>query len=515
MAGKTADELFADAPSADELFDAAPGEAGAPGHDPYKPGETEKQRAQSNTKRTGDAKDAAISWANRAVLGGGPQVSGAMGALANAATQGFQDQPTSDLDAYRDVRDASAKQIEQSADTLMGDVGGAVGTMSTPGLPAVAKGATGPQRLLQAGKVGGTVGGLNAALTSKVDLTKPTSEGLLQFAKDVGGGVGAGTGGGLLVGGALAATANPVRALAEQQALRAAGLRGGIKNSLRKDLGIANMEEARELGRQFLDEGLIPPVGSAEAVAARAEKLQGQSGNAVGSTLASADVTSKLGFDYPAFGDAARAPILDPSKTTAVARARSGKAMELADLLDAQGADTPGSFVGANRAKSDAWKAANFDADPDLSAVNYRKAVSGARQNIEDQVERVLGPDAAADLAEANRRYGVGADALKLAENAGTRDAAKKGLGMPEILALTTGAGTGAGSMAGHPVAGGVGGLGLALGAKAFDKYGHSSAARFADFLANRSGGGVGGQAGAEGYEEYLDPEPWKVLQGR
>ncbi len=39
-------------------------------------------------------------------------ISGAMGAIANAVTQPLRDKPTSDLDAYRDVRDETARRIQ-------------------------------------------------------------------------------------------------------------------------------------------------------------------------------------------------------------------------------------------------------------------------------------------------------------------------------------------------------------------------------------------------------------------
>lgn len=483
--------------------------AGEPGHagvDLYAKGPHALQPTKP-PKRMGDLTDAAKSWANKAALGGGPQIAGAMGALAELATKPNPGDDPHPLDAYRDVRDATAKDLESSENTALGETGGLIGMMSTPGLPKPLAAGTLPQKVRQAANVGGGIGLANAAFTSPVDLTRPTGEGLNRFARDVGvGGAGGYVGGGAM-GPLLAAGESPARALAEQQALRAAGLRGGIKNSLRKDLGVSNMEEARQLGRQFLDEGLIPPVGGAESVARRAESLQGQSGNVVGSHLTEADVAARGMPDFPVNGfsfsegaEATRAPLLDPNRTSAVERAAGGKAFDLADQVQQQGAITPGSFVGANKVKSDAWRGANFSADPDLSATAYRKGVSGLRQNIEDQVSRVLGPEKAASLKEANRRYGVGADALKLAENASTRDAAKKGFGWPEILAAL-----GGGEMAaqsGHGAGGGLaGGLAAVLGAKAFDKWGHSTAAHAADLAgdvaASGAGAGLGGQVGS------------------
>jgi hypothetical protein len=83
-----------------------------------------------------------------------------------------------------------------------------------------------------------------------------------------------------------------------------------------------------------------------------------------------------------------------------------------------------------------------------------------------------------------------------LAENESTRRAARKGVTMGDVLALTTGGA--AGGFSGHPGLGVGGGLALALGAKGYDKYGHSSTARFADWLAKRAGKNTGGVVGGE-----------------
>ena len=89
----------------------------------------EAQREQSNTTPAGTPFDAAATWANTAALGAGPVIAGGIGALANAATAGLQDKPTSDLDAYEAVRNDTAKQLESSANT----------TMATPAMPSSAR----------------------------------------------------------------------------------------------------------------------------------------------------------------------------------------------------------------------------------------------------------------------------------------------------------------------------------------------------------------------------------------
>jgi len=505
----------------------ATGEAGNPGVNPYPSGDPNAWLDDSPIELRGTAWDAVKTAANKAALGAGPPIAGAMGAIMHSATNPMQ-QGTTDADAYRAVRDETARELAESEKTGLGKIGGVAGTLATPvPVKALGRGAGALPHAGQGLKVGGAVGVLSSLANEPSDLTKADvgDWGPILKRAVASGLIGAGGGG--LMGGVMGGLEPKLAAKAEEQALRAAGLRAGIKNSIKKDLGISNMDEARALGRQFLDEDLIPVVGSSEAVAKRAEKLSGEAGQTIGATLNQADVATMRqptsapgktsagrpsnvapptpGFDYDAMADAAGG-VLDDS--SAVADLLSGqKARNLSEALRAQAERTPGSFVGANRAKSDAWKSARFDDDAPMSAQLYRKAVGAARDDIERQVADALGPEAAANLAAANEKFGVAADALKLAENASTRDAAKKGLGMPEILALTTGAGAGAGSLAGHPVAGGLSGLGIALGAKALDKYGHSSAARFADFLAERAARNSGGVVGAEGANalaEYL-----------
>lgn len=509
----------------EESAETTAGEPGHPGVDQYKtPPQTAGGAALGTGTPTGDFTDALKSAADTAALGAGPQIAGAMGAIANAATA--PGPGTSDLDAYRSVRDDTAKDLESSGKTLFGKIGSGAGMMLTPiPVKSLGPGATVGAKAAQGAKVGAGVGGVSALANSKADLTRPTPEGLKKALVDALVGTAGGAAGGGLVGGALGAATPTLRSTAEEQALRAAGLQSGIKNSLKTDLGLQNMTEARQLGRRFLDEKLIPVIGSSEAVGARAEKLGQMAGNDVGATMNKADVATmhtpqqpqaqgqtsagrpsnvtppQPGFKFKEGADAARDML---SKESAVADIRSGQqSHELADAFEAQGERTPGSFVGANRAKSDAWKSANFAADAKMSPVLYRKTVGAIRDDIERQVADALGPDEAASLRSSNEKYGVAADALKLAENESQRRSSRKGFTVDDLATIASG-GT-AGGFAGHPGLGVGTGLAASLGLKAADKYGHSTASRFADFLAKRTANNSGGVVGADVLEPYLE----------
>lgn len=511
LTGEESSEYRADAgrrrrlaPDESAQLHATPGEPGSPGHDLYADGPNAHVDTSPTTPK-GEPLDAVKSFADNAALGAGPQIAGVIGAIANSATQGFSDRPTSDLDAYRAVRDDTEKDLAAAERTTYGQAVAPIAALATPiPVKGLGRGASVLDKAKQGLKVGGAVGALGALANAPEDFTKADAGdwGHIIARALAHGGVGA-LGGGMS-GGLLGKTEPKLSATAENQALKAAGLRGGITNQVQRKLGLSTEEEARALGRQFLDEDLIPFGGSKEQVAKRAEALQGQAGNAVGSVLDRAEMSGSK-FDYDALAGAARKPI---DTASSVASDLSGqKAYSLADALEAQGAKTPGSFKGANAAKSDAWKSARFDDEAPMAAQLYRKAVGAARDDIQRQVGDAIGPEAAADLANANQKYGVAADALKLARNAGTRDQANSTLGLREQLMLAAGLGGGAGASLGHGLEGLALGAGGALLSNIGRKRGNAAAARFADFLAERAAqnsGGVVGAAGAEKLAEYL-----------
>lgn len=281
---KNASEMFDEEPSADALFEAPAGEAGGPGHDQYKGGEPEsdRQRAQANTKRAGNAEDFRLAFADKAALGGGPQIAGAIGALANAATQGFQDKPTSDLDAYRSVRDDSAKDIALAEETNAGDVGGAIGMLATPipGKP-LPKGAGALKHAVRGGKVGAGAGALHGALNSEADLTK-TDDGWGKYASLLKDTVVGGVGGGLTgaaTGGALGALEKPARQTARKLPLDMLGVTEPARRAMEsKGISDASGDALLELirpGRSGMRKGSL----TEDAVAALGKRGQGVEGS--------------------------------------------------------------------------------------------------------------------------------------------------------------------------------------------------------------------------------------------
>lgn len=148
------------------------GEPGHPGPNPYAGGPYAHQPTEPPDEQ-GTPWDGAKEWANKAAVGAGPQVEGAMGAIANSLTQGFQDKPTSDLDAYRFVRDEGKKEHDRAAKTTFGKLGGTAGMVSTP-MPfgKVGPGASTLDRAYSGALTAGGVGLVSGAAQSEGDLTK-------------------------------------------------------------------------------------------------------------------------------------------------------------------------------------------------------------------------------------------------------------------------------------------------------------------------------------------------------
>lgn len=257
---------------------------------------------------------------------------------------------------------------------------------------------------------------------------------------------------------------------AEEQALKAAGLRGGITNQA-KAMGLADMDEARALGRRMLDEDLIPFGGSKDAVLKRADALKGQAGSSIGAELAGADI-SGVPFDYDEMANAALEPF---NNADMVMRRTGGKSLDLAEDLMGQGKLTPGQFSGANRAKSSAWDSATFAEDAPNAARLYRQTTGAAAGNIADQLRRAVGDEGADAFKAANEKFGVGADTATLAAEAARREGANNSLGMTELL--TGIAGATMGSASGRPVLGGAGGITAAFLANLAKKRGNAAAA--------------------------------------
>lgn len=276
---------------------------------------------------------------------------------------------------------------------------------------------------------------------------------------------------------------------AGERAVQAVGARAGIKDRLAA-MGVSP-DEVSAMGNKFLDAGLVPSglgFGNPQAASlARAQSLMKKSGSRVGELLAGSDAAAEqrvkdaadafaagqrapvgpagdaaraeaakalklpsLRFNYADAADATSRPL---SNLSAAADDAAGKARGLVDQVQRQGVKTPGSYQGANQLKSDAYKSVNWANEAPIASQIHRKAASGLRQSIEDQVGNALGAPAGAELKAANSNFGTAADAEQLATRALSRDVQKQQFS-PLRAMVSAAAGAGVGSAAGPAGAG-------------------------------------------------------------
>ncbi len=430
--------------------------------------------------------------------------------------------PTALLDAYRQARDKEAADTA-AAETanpktfLAGDVAGSL-ALPVPG-PGKAKG------LARVGKFalqGAGLGSLSALGHSRADLTTADPEEWKKAGKDVATGAALGAPLGAVGGEVSTRLGNWLSNKAEDFAVKAAMPSAGITNRLR-DMGKETPEEIRAMGREFIDNKLVPVFGGKEAMAEKGTQLMKRQGDAMDRVLDHADTRSEPNrFD---FDEAADYALKNLDNISAVKEMASGPARALAEAFRAQGKKTPGSFRGASQAKSDAWGAANFSDKAPASKRLYNQVGHDIRADISRQLEEGAAPDAMmseirrlqpatateaylnelagpgevpdtfgrvgaaaahgkaqggqlrTDYDKANKLYGAGANAEELATEAATRERAKSLLSLPEMLALATAAGT-AGS--GHPGVSG-GSLAAALALHAAKNRGYGPATHAAE----------------------------------
>lgn len=255
----------------------------------------------------------------------------------------------------------------------------------------------------------------------------------------------------------LGKMAGGLRTLAGRSAANAAGLRGGIVNQAKR-AGISTIDELGDesipkLGNEMLDAGLIPFMGSKLAVQRRAERMMEQAATAKNASLVRGDMAGPFPQGQGVKLASERlGERIDPAMGGNLQTARaSGPAR--AFITDA--ANTPDTFSAADKLKTGAYGSTNYATKaPDASKLK-RATVSGYRQSIEDELNRLV-PGEGDALKKANSRYGLAAQTADFAEEAAGREGANRKLGATELAlgALGFSGGTQAGGLLGGGIAG-------------------------------------------------------------
>lgn len=351
-----------------------------------------------------------------------------------------------------------------------------VGSMAVPvpGMSGAVKGLK-LTKLGQRAAQGVVLGGANAAGHSSAELVDDTDtndSGGKDFVKEVA--LGAGAGG--VIGPALGAAGDKfsgwLKRKAEENALKAIGVRAGISDSLGKR-GYETAEEARSLGRAALDTDVIPVVGKASDVARNAAARQEVSGALIDDALTqSANARVKGdGFvmpdrpikpDFDAMGMRAALNASEGNMLPTAVR-EGGRARRMVEDIAKLGEDPTANVLDANKMKSQMYDGIKWGTDTKLATKLQRQAVRGVKEGVEQHVEETAGPEVADQLRAANARYGQLADIKDLAREEATRQLGRQGATLagsvtPALL----------GASAGGPAAG----AGAAIGSYALKNVG-------------------------------------------
>ncbi len=310
-------------------------------------------------------------------------------------------------------------------------------------------------------------------------------------------------GGGL--GALLGGVTGPWGRQADDMALRATGLKGGITNKL-QNMGYETADDARELGHAIRKEGLVPWFGTSHDVADRAAALKSSAGQRIGSAVDAADA-SGVRPDFQAPVVAARKGLM---RETPVLRQAGGKLSDFLNtleqtpkqLVDESGLQREATFRDLNQSKSDAWKAANMSTEAQGAAPLYRQGVGRVAGDIQRQVESAAGPKVAGELAQGNRQYGLARDVQRITNDVNTRDAHK--FGLPEIMAAGAGGVLGGPALGHGAAAGGLGSAASVLATKYARSHGPAFISRLSQ-LAEPLEGRASRAPGVGSLAEYLD----------
>lgn len=367
-----------------------------------------------------------------ALLGAG----GAATGLGEAADERPGESPFDAIyRAYREGRWAARAEDRQAREShpvayFAGDL---AGTAAAPGPKLAAGTKIGAVTLRPAGAAaasGVLQGGAAGVGVSDGDIGDAVKSGLM----------GAGLGG--VAGAALGALSEPVsrwlRKRSEENALKAIGVRAGISSQLERR-GYESAAEARQLGKEALDQGLVRPFSTAESVARDAQAAKQHYGAMIEDALRQgAEAGGKMDMDRAAW-DAVGAA-LGPNGLTAAGYDKARGAARMVKQISDQGANDA-SFAAANRLKSDLYDAIDFANNVKLKSQIEQRAAGGLRNSIENQLREAAGDQAADQLASANRRYGPLIDIQALAREEANRQLERKGgIGLKEMAAASAGA---------------------------------------------------------------------------
>lgn len=255
---------------------------------------------------------------------------------------------------------------------------------------------------------------------------------------------------------ALGRAAPTLRRWAEEKAIQGAFGGGQITNKM-QSINRPDEEAVLKMGREMLDQKLVPFFGSTDAVAKKAMSTEGAR---IGEAMDAAKATGKPASFWSAArsGEAkmrtpvAADPTIDLNETEEAASAKARAWLQQVENSGGRNLTPEQTWDELARHKRQGWDSVNLKDDAPLASQLHHRAIGGVRDDIERQVGKVAGPDVAADLADANKRFGLAADVHELAKDVDTRGMVYKPKWPTVMAGVLSGATSGA--AAGSPGAG-------------------------------------------------------------
>jgi hypothetical protein len=344
------------------------------------------------------------------------------------------------IDAYVRSRDASRAEDDRNRAAnpgamLVGEIGG--GSFIPAG--AALRGTGLAARLGRGALAGGASGAVQGAGSSRGDAADMRGDALLGGA--FGAGVGA-LGPGLGAAGSAAIRRMPqgLRDAASDYALRAAGYIGNDFKRLIRNRGQAG---ARAQGRELLDAGVIPAGGTVEDVLERIQPARQAAGQAVGDFVDRAAATGQQ-FDVAPFASRVQSEIIDANNRSPAVRPMVNRVDNYLNELLEESLPDAGRipFPLAQKWKTDGQGVLSYgnpwnNAGPNIQSDSMQKQLTSIlRQEIDDQVEDVLGTGARDGFQSARRRYGALADAEDRAREGAARLAGNANITQRDLQAM-------------------------------------------------------------------------------
>ncbi len=205
------------------------------------------------------------------------------------------------------------------------------------------------------------------------------------------------------------------------------------------------LEQKREMGNTFLDEGLIKPFqGPAKIAAASADRLR-EYGPKVGQTMETADLGAESGSNAPYNWDStiekaqgAYDKMSLPSKDAA---------RPFLDYIKNSAEPLESGFGTAHKLTSDLDSKINWNAQ-DKTTSRAQKAMVGAlRGDVENQVEGELGPKVGADFIKNKRLFGAMKNATDWSKGTAAKEENAPAFNSNDYLAAMTLGGEGGGTV--------------------------------------------------------------------